>query len=269
MKFIHTPLLLCVLTSACSNRPTPAPVSEVYQGKTYRDVEKGGFQGKTYQVKKGDTLYSIAWFSGKDFRQLAAINNISAPYSIYPGQQLQLHKNILKKQKTANRKTGQTSKSKRKAAVDRPDKQAYGASKVVDKSTRNPLQQLSASTVKWQWPIKGKIIRHFSTSSSGNKGIKIAGSSGSSVVSSADGKVVYVGNALRGYGNLIIVKHNEVYLSAYAHTENILVRERQWVKGGDKIATLGSSGAARPQLHFEIRFKGKSLDPLQFLPKRK
>ena len=102
----------------------------------------------------------------------------------------------------------------------------------------------------------------------GNKGIKIAGKRGELIKAAANGRVVYAGSGLRGYGNLIIIKHTDDYLSAYAHTDKILVKEKQQVNGGQKIATMGSSGASRVMLHFEIRYHGKSVDPLKILPKK-
>ncbi|USD65676.1 peptidoglycan DD-metalloendopeptidase family protein [Vibrio sp. SCSIO 43136] len=119
---------------------------------------------------------------------------------------------------------------------------------------------------KWIWPTKGRVIKSFSAGDQGNKGIDIAGQRGQSIVSTAKGTVVYSGNALRGYGNLIIIKHNDNYLSAYAHNERLLVKEGQSVKAGQKIATMGSSGANKVQLHFEIRYQGKSVNPNRYLP---
>ena len=126
----------------------------------------------------------------------------------------------------------------------------------------------SAPVGTWRWPTDGKIIDNFSSAEGGNKGVDIAGSRGQSVVATADGRVVYAGNALRGYGNLIIIKHNDDYLSAYAHNDTMLVREQQEVKAGQKIATMGSTGTSSVRLHFEIRYKGKSVNPLRYLPQR-
>jgi len=120
----------------------------------------------------------------------------------------------------------------------------------------------------WRWPTDGKIIDNFSASEGGNKGIDIAGTRGQPIVATASGRVVYAGNALRGYGNLIIIKHNDDYLSAYAHNDTMLVREQQEVKAGQKIATMGSTGTSSVRLHFEIRYKGKSVNPLRYLPQR-
>ncbi|EBK4970432.1 hypothetical protein DNS01_05325 [Salmonella enterica] len=126
----------------------------------------------------------------------------------------------------------------------------------------------SAPISAWRWPTDGKVIENFGASEGGNKGIDIAGSKGQAIVATADGRVVYAGNALRGYGNLIIIKHNDDYLSAYAHNDTMLVREQQEVKAGQKIATMGSTGTSSTRLHFEIRYKGKSVNPLRYLPQR-
>ena len=138
-------------------------------------------------------------------------------------------------------------------------------------STTEPtVSSTSTSTPisTWRWPTEGKVIETFGASEGGNKGIDIAGSKGQAIIATADGRVVYAGNALRGYGNLIIIKHNDDYLSAYAHNDTMLVREQQEVKAGQKIATMGSTGTSSTRLHFEIRYKGKSVNPLRYLPQR-
>ncbi|MDU2224519.1 MULTISPECIES: murein hydrolase activator NlpD [Haemophilus] len=125
-----------------------------------------------------------------------------------------------------------------------------------------------ASNVAWQWPTQGNVIQGFSNSDGGNKGIDISGSRGQSVKAAASGRIVYAGNALRGYGNLIIIKHNDDFLSAYAHNDKILVSDQQEVKAGQEIAKMGSTGTNAVKLHFEIRYKGKSVDPVRYLPRR-
>ena len=125
-----------------------------------------------------------------------------------------------------------------------------------------------ASNVAWQWPTQGNVIQGFSNSDGGNKGIDISGSRGQSVKAAASGRIVYAGNALRGYGNLIIIKHNDDFLSAYAHNDKILVSDQQEVKAGQEIAKMGSTGTNAVKLHFEIRYKGKSVDPVRYLPRK-
>ncbi len=131
------------------------------------------------------------------------------------------------------------------------------SSQNASSSITTGVGQLTARSSRTSLPLRG-----------GNKGIDIAGSKGQAIIATADGRVVYAGNALRGYGNLIIIKHNDDYLSAYAHNDTMLVREQQEVKAGQKIATMGSTGTSSTRLHFEIRYKGKSVNPLQYLPQR-
>lgn len=143
---------------------------------------------------------------------------------------------------------------------------------VGSKSKQNVNKSVSSSKPKnekiskWLWPTKGRVIKNFSAGDQGNKGIDIAGQRGQPITSTANGTVVYSGNALRGYGNLVIIKHNDNYLSAYAHNERLLVHEGQSVKAGQKIATMGSSGTNSVRLHFEIRYQGKSVNPKRYLP---
>ena len=125
-----------------------------------------------------------------------------------------------------------------------------------------------ASNVAWQWPTQGNVNQGFSNSDGGNKGVDISGSRGQAIKAAANGRVVYAGNALRGYGNLIIIKHNDDFLSAYAHNDKILVSDQQEVKAGQEIAKMGSTGTNAVKLHFEIRYKGKSVDPVRYLPRR-
>ena len=261
-------ILILLIVAGCSSRPVPAPVVEVYQGKNIHDFEKDAFDKNIYTVKKGDTLFSIAWYSGNDYRDIAAWNNISKPYSIYPGQKLRVNKLLTKTPKGSNNTPGQTSKTKAKQAVDPPKKQAYGDHKEVAGNQLKPqeVRQFPSRVKQWVWPAKGNVINQFSLQELGNKGIDITGRRGDDIVAAADGKVVYAGSALRGFGNLVIVKHSESFLSAYAHNDSILVQEQQWVSAGQKIASMGSSGTDSVMLHFEVRYKGKSVDPVRYLP---
>ena len=137
---------------------------------------------------------------------------------------------------------------------------------VVDTRCGHPLWTPTVVT-RWQWPVKGKLIGVFSAKEQGNKGIKIAGNRGDIIKAAADGRVVYAGSALRGYGNLVIVKHSDDYLSAYAHADSILVKEKQFVNIGQTLAKMGNTGTDRVMLHFEIRHHGKSVNPMKYLPK--
>lgn len=263
-------LLCCLINVSCSNRSRPAPVSELYQGKTFRDFEPQAYSAKTYRVKPGETLYSIAWYSGNDYRDLARINKISAPYQIQPGQILtlvELPKSIPLKSKT---NTGQTSKIIVNQSVDPPKKQAYGESEhnVNKDPIGSATGQFPDRVKSWHWPTSERVSRGFSAKEQGNKGLDFSGKLGMPILAAADGKVVYTGDALRGFGKLVIIKHSDAYLTAYAHNDKMLVKEQQWVTAGQKIATMGSSGTDKVKLHFEVRYKGKSINPLRFLPNR-
>ena len=266
MTRTYITIILCLLfTVGCSSNTGPAPVTKLNTHKDYSEIKRGSLKAKKYIVKKGDTLYSISWESGLDFRELATINNIAEPYQIYPGQVLALQASKNRRDKKLS--TSSTTRTKKQAnqTVDPPKKQAYGGVNTTQKAASMGFPK---AVRKWQWPTTGKVASPFSASEVRNKGITISNKRGSAVVAAADGKVVYMGRALRGYGNLIIVKHTETYLSAYAHTQNIKVKEQQWVKAGQQIAQMGSNDSGDVLLHFEIRYRGKSVDPLRYLPKR-
>ncbi len=156
--------------------------------------------------------------------------------------------------------------TKPKQEINKKETKQAVANKVeVKKEEPKPAK---AKKVTWDWPTKGRIVAGFSNSESGNKGLDIAGSYGQDIVAAGDGRVMYAGNALRGYGNLIIIRHDDNYLSAYAHNDSLFVSEGQSIKQGQKIASMGSSGTDSVRLHFEIRYKGKSVNPLRYLPKQ-
>lgn len=203
-------------------------------------------------VSKGETLYSIAWEYGYDVRDVARWNRIRAPYTIYPQQKLRL---------TPPKST--VSQKHVKSQWKKPDKS-------VTKRTKTQITR-SNSTLKisWQWPTKGKIIGRYSARDSGKKGVDIAGRKGQRIYAAAGGQIVYSGSGLRGYGKLIIIKHNDTYFSAYAHNNRLFVKEQQKVNKGQHIADMGSSEAPRAMLHFEVRRNGKPVDPLRYLPKRR
>ncbi|MGR5237277.1 peptidoglycan DD-metalloendopeptidase family protein [Vibrio alfacsensis] len=295
--------LLAVGLIGCAAH-TPAPVSSL--NKDYSSVDRGSYRGSYYEVKKGDTLYFIAYVTDRDVNDLIRYNELSAPYTIFPGQKLKLwapkyvapkfgHKvepvvvPVVVKMPTPVTKSSTVSKPP-KSSKSSTQKPASTSTKVVKKQPPKTVEQSKAKEYvgtkvnlnvkpkppvttakndkvsKWLWPTKGRVIKNFSAGEQGNKGIDIAGQRGQSIVSTAPGTVVYSGNALRGYGNLIIVKHNDNYLSAYAHNDRLLVSEGQSVKSGQKIATMGSSGSKSVKLHFEIRYQGKSVNPKRYLP---
>ena len=207
---------------------------------------KSSDSGAVYTVKRGDTLYRISRTTGTSVKDLARLNGISPPYTIEVGQKLKLGGS-----KTVSSKS--TKKSTTKTAA-RP-------SSSVPQSSWPPVGQRC-----WLWPANGKVILPYSTADGGNKGIDISAARGTPVYAAGAGKVVYVGNQLRGYGNLIMIKHSEDYITAYAHNDTMLVNNGQSVKAGQKIATMGSTDAASVRLHFQNRYRATAIDPLRYLP---
>ncbi|MEN8106466.1 MAG: peptidoglycan DD-metalloendopeptidase family protein [Pseudomonadota bacterium] len=215
-------------------------------------------------VRRGETLYSIAWQHGLGFRELAAMNHIHSPYTIYTGQRLRARpvSSSLAPQPVAK-------SVPKPAATAKPAPVPTSANKAVPSiqpvATAN--KQLPGNVRRWVWPTKGQLLKGFHPGSEGQKGIDIGGKTGQSVIAAADGKVVYAGSGLVGYGRLIIIKHTESLLSAYGHNSELLVAEGQHVKAGQNIARMGNSGTDRTQLYFEIRKDGKPVNPLRYLPK--
>jgi len=218
-------------------------------------------------VRRGDTLYSIAWRYGMDYRRLAEWNAIRQPYTIYPGQKLRLTHppRTAATQMSPGVSPGAASGSPKKSAGKTSTSKKATATASSKKSKSGAAKGGSASVKGWQWPAKGKVVTSFPRS--GGKGIDIAGKYGQAIVAASSGRVVYSGSGLIGYGQLIIVKHNKRYLSAYAHNNKILVKEGDTVTGGQRIAEMGRSGSNQAMLHFEIRRDGKPIDPLRYLPK--
>ena len=278
------------------------------QNSNNQRVVSNADSGNTYTVVKGDTLYSIAFRYGKDYRSLASLNGIDEPYNIEVGQII----NLSEASTTASKskpvsdsnnyytvKAGDSARSIARAHdmsldelvsqnhLQRPYNIYVGQKLKV--SSAVPVAGTTAAAAKtspsssqikivsgrtrtvagisWMWPAKGKVIKRYSSSEHGNNGIDISGNRGQQVCAAAAGQVVYAGNALRGYGNLIIINHENEYLSAYAHNESLQVKEGQNVKRGQVIAKMGSTDAQSVRLHFEIRKKGNSVNPENYLPK--
>ena len=253
--FLLIPLLWLV---ACGNS-SHVPVLDRY------NAGSSGVSGSrgVHVVGRGDTLYSIAWRHGKDFRKLAAANNIKPPYTIYPGQQIRLDAAAPRPSAPAGRPPASSSASKPSAG-----KPAVTAAPSRSPSPARPSAPASAGVIAWQWPADGGLLNRFVAGSVSSKGIVIAGGKGDPVRAAAGGVVVYRGSGLTGYGNLLIIKHDERWLSAYAHNDTMLVAEGTKVSAGQRIANMGDSGTFRTQLHFEIRRDGNPVDPLTLLPKR-
>ena len=232
--------------------------------------------GATAQVQRGDTLYGIAFRNGIDVRDLAEWNSLSAPYTIYPGQRLRLYPRD-GASGTATRpvttETRPTSPSTTAAPGTTATKPATAPATTTPTTTSSapkpaPIASAPASDIRWRWPADGALLSRFVGGEPTKQGIDIAGASGASVKAAADGVVVYSGAGLVGYGELVIIKHNDAWLSAYGHNRARLVNEGAIVKAGQQIAVMGRTGAPRDMLHFEIRHNGKPVDPLLYLPKR-
>lgn len=261
LKLLLLVLLLMPLMwlAACGNS-SHVPVLDRYNaGSTGVSSSRG-----VHVVGRGDTLYSIAWRHGKDFRQLAAANNIKPPYTIYPGQQIRLDGAVARPAAPVSR----PSSSQPPASRPAPTKPAAAPVRPSPPVAAKPSVPASAGVIPWQWPADGGLLSRFVAGSVSAKGIVIAGNKGDPVRAAAAGMVVYRGSGLTGYGNLLIIKHDERWLSAYAHNDTMLVAEGAKVSAGQRIATMGDSGTFRTQLHFEIRRDGNPVDPLTLLPKR-
>ncbi len=231
-------LLVLSMISGCQTGSFYVPVfsaGERQQGKS-----------KYHIVSRGETLYSIAFRYGLDYRQIAAANDIDPPYVIFENQKL-----VVRGSKPKAQKSRQKTVAKQKTKKSKP----------------LPVKS-QAQKIKWQWPATGKVVKRFALTGNVNKGVDIRGKLGESVTSAAAGTVVYAGGGLRGYGKLVIVKHDNHFLSAYGHNRTILVKEGDKVKGGQVVAEIGSSGPNQEMLHFEIRKDGKPEDPLNYLPNR-
>lgn len=213
--------------------------------------------GATTVVQRGDTLYRIAFENGLSFRDLAAWNGIASPYTIYPGQRLRLYPG-----------SGSGRGGSGGTVTRGPVKAAPPKTRPATPPRVATVPDAAASRIDWRWPADGQIISRFEAGEPTRQGIDIAGTAGAPVRSAGDGVVVYSGSGLVGYGELIIIKHDDQWLSAYGHNRNRLVAEGQAVKAGQQIAELGRTGAARDMLHFEIRYNGKPVDPLAYLPRR-
>lgn len=271
-------LAACALNSPMPRAPVVTSVSPAPESKPAAPVSVGANQ---YLVQKGDTLYSIGRKFGIPFIKLAEFNQLQAPYEIHVGQVL----NLTAKSGTSatnNKATdpaGADDAEVVTSAISRPDMNATSeaastanAAPALQATTEGEksaapldLEAINDSDIQWQWPLAGKVSAGFDVQT--NKGLKITGSAGQAVNAAGAGKVIYSGMDVRGYGKLIIVKHNSNLLSVYAHQGNSLVKEGVFVTQGEKLATLPAPANNKlPVLHFEIRQKGKPVDPATYLP---
>ena len=250
-------------------------------------VFTGGCGGLvSHKVESGDSLYSIGFYYGHDYRDIAKWNNIPPPYVINKGQWLRVappDEKWWEEQRAALEQEQGKSKKRRADSGKYPEKNQSGSSgssgSIVSKTGESikSVKQTNKKVIaedftdktgrinSWAWPTEGRLLNANEKFSQRNKGIDISGRRGQLVFATASGKVVYSGSGLIGYGKLIIIKHNKTYLSAYAHNEKILVKEGDIVKRSQKIAHMGRTPDNHIQLHFEIRRNGKPVDPLRFL----
>lgn len=282
-------VIIVFLVCGCSN-PHRVPVQDRSRAESLP-------ASSSYTVRKGDTLYAIAFRYGLDYRTLARINGINSSYRIFPGQSLRLKpssQSVVKQKATSSKPVTKTvSQKATRAASGVKVAERSSVSSVPVKATSKPVAKTastkpvhsapakkvpqnqkttsasaSAAAIRWRWPSQGKLLAGFRTKGKVNKGINLAGNTGDPVYAAASGDVVYAGSGLLGYGNLVIIDHNQKYLSAYAHNSRVLVKESDKVKAGEKIAEMGRSGADRVMLHFEIRRDGVPVNPLKYLPKK-
>ncbi|WP_196888149.1 peptidoglycan DD-metalloendopeptidase family protein [Rubrivivax gelatinosus] len=267
-----------------SGRPvsaTPTPAAPETAPKPPPGQENLGKPGY-YAVKPGDTLIRIGLENGQNWRDIARWNNLENPDRIEVGQVVRVVPPgadpngvvVRPVAPTARAESRPASGSASGASAPAPAATAPAAASTASASPASGSSSSSSAPaardgdddVNWTWPAAGSVVAGFDEVRS--KGLSIAGKAGDPVYAAADGRVVYAGSGLRGYGNLIIVKHNATYLSAYAHNQTLLVKEDQAVRRGQKIAEMGASDADRVQLHFEIRRQGKPVDPAKLLPSR-
>lgn len=292
--------LPCLLLAGCFSQP-PAPAVDRSSSAQSKAVAAPPAGPGYYTVKRGDTLYRIALENGQDYRELATWNNIPLPAAVIKeGQVLRVVPPATVDAGPVVAKPVAVGPAVETRALDQPQAVAPQAAPVNPALKREPRvgkepysdeayarlnktelpkpadtkpepapAQAAASgpdDVPWAWPSSARVTTPFSDA--GNKGLDFSGKAGDPVLAAGDGKVVYAGAGLRGYGELVIVKHNGTYLSAYAHNRKILVKEGQQVTRGQKIAEMGNTDADSVKLHFEIRKQGKPVDPSQYLPKR-
>jgi lipoprotein NlpD len=308
MKQIFTWLAVASLLAGCASSGHRAPVVErssaakttATKVAAKRDSNEKDWRPKIHTVQKGDTLYAIAFNYGLDPRELAELNSIQDPNVIQVGQQI----NLFPGSATPRVSAVAEIKPAQSQVKDQPKlvKYAYSETAVAQaeavqaqsqsatpertlpvlakveakpKTEVKPDNKVDSASdsggddaLEWSMPTQGKVTGGFSEADN-RKGVDFAGKLGQPIYASAPGKVVYSGSGLRGYGKLLIIKHNKTYLSAYAHNDNLLVKEGETVTRGQKIAEMGSSDATQVKLHFEVRRLGKPVDPVNYLPLNK
>jgi lipoprotein NlpD len=275
-------LLAAALLSACAGPAATgkrAPIVDYSAGPVPSAAEQPAEVSTIYVVQAGDTLYSIAFQNGLDYMEVAQQNGLKDPTAIQIGQKLRL---IMPAEEVVSDEPVQVvtrvprvGEIKNQPKVGRLLYSAQALAKAQHMQDDEPSATSVAGAapapgvveegVEWGMPTRGKVIAGYAAGSN-RKGVDIAGSQGQPILASASGKVVYSGSGLRGYGKLVIIKHNATFLSAYAHNDRLLVKEGQSVRKGQKIAEMGSSDTDQVKLHFEIRRMGKPVDPAKYLP---
>jgi lipoprotein NlpD len=252
---VHPPATAGTANTAEATKPAPGSEN---QGKP-------GY----YTIRPGDTLIRIALDSGQNWRDIARWNNIDNPNMIEVGQVLRVIPPAGSTEVAVARPVIPgvvVPGSPAAPAASAPRAASSAPAATLPPPANAPPPSAGEDDLAWTWPTTGGATVLAGFDEQRNKGLDIAGKAGDPVLATADGRVVYAGAGLRGYGNLIILKHNNTFLSAYAHNQTLLVKEDQSVRKGQKIAEMGSSDADRVKLHFEIRRQGKPVDPARYLP---
>jgi lipoprotein NlpD len=279
-------VLACAMAAGCAApRRSPAPVEErgaLRHAPATADTRAAALPGAEnagkpgyHTVQRGETVLRIALESGQNWRDVVRWNNLENPDRIEVGQVLRVVPPVAV---TAAAERPLGSASAPAGAASAPSAPALPAASAASSASRGTVTAATPSPatpapppeeeLAWSWPTTGAATVLAGFDEQSNKGIDIGGRAGDPVLASADGRVVYAGAGLRGYGNLIILKHNNTYLTAYAHNQSLLVKEDQTVRKGQKIAEMGSTDTDRVKLHFEIRRQGKPVDPARYLPAR-
>jgi lipoprotein NlpD len=246
-----------VLLSACTTpRTTPATVVDRSRSETAAPTASIPTPPGYYRVKRGDTVLRIALDQGQSYRDIVRWNNLTDPNQIEVDQLLLVRP-----------PAGKMTIKPLTSAATTPAPQKNADQRMAEPAAEPKLEAVKPDApppgIRLSWPAKGKVVEDFVDGK--NKGIDIAGKLGDPIQAASDGRVVYAGNSLRGYGNLVIVKHDNTYLTAYAHNRNLLVKEGDSVRKGQTIAEMGDTDANSVRLHFELRVNGKPVDPLPFL----
>jgi lipoprotein NlpD len=280
MMILSIMFCLVLLSSCHRHRHRSVPVESQSTAMVKRQLNSDG----SYYVRSGDTLYAIAFSYGVDPMNVAKWNGVASPYTIYPGQKLRLSapsagnrgsksstgvqiSAIKKPSQTTTKTVNQSTKSSQPKPVPKSSKPSpTGSSSTKSANSGKTSKSNPADPKSWKWPTSGRVLRGYVAGDPARNGLDISGREGQAVIASAKGKVVYSGSGLIGYGELIIIKHSEKMLSAYAHNKVRLVKEGEQVTAGQKIAEMGRNSGDEQLLHFEIRARGKPVNPLNYLP---